>query len=48
MVRGSSIFVATRIEHVDAAIAALTLVLEPSEIARLEAAYSPRPKAGHS
>ena len=39
---------ATRLEHVDSAIAALAFKLEPSEIARLEAAYALRPKAGHS
>jgi aryl-alcohol dehydrogenase-like predicted oxidoreductase len=39
---------ATRIEQVDAAIAALGLELEPSETSRLEGAYALRPKAGHS
>lgn len=39
---------ATRVEHVDAALAALALKLEPGEMARLEASYAPRPKAGHS
>ena len=39
---------ATRVEHVDAAVAALSLKLEPSEIGRLEALYAPRPRAGHS
>ena len=39
---------ATRIDHVDAAIGALSLRLDPPEIARLDGAYAPRPKAGHS
>jgi 1-deoxyxylulose-5-phosphate synthase len=41
------IFGATRVEHVDAAVAALTLKLEPSEVARLEKDYALRPRAGH-
>jgi len=39
---------ATRLEHVEAAVAALSLKLEPGEMARLEAGYVPRPRAGHS
>jgi 1-deoxyxylulose-5-phosphate synthase len=42
------IFGATRLEHVDAAIGALSLKLEPAEMARLEAGYLTRPRAGHS
>ncbi len=41
------IFGATRVEHVDAAVAALALKLEPGEMARLEAGYALRPRAGH-
>ena len=41
------IFGPTRLEHVDAAIAALDIVLEPEEIRRIESAYVPRPAAGH-
>jgi aryl-alcohol dehydrogenase-like predicted oxidoreductase len=41
------IFGATRVEHVDAAVASLSLKLEPSEMARLEAGYALRPRAGH-
>jgi hypothetical protein len=37
-----------RIEHVDAVIAAPTFILEPSEISRLGAAYSPRANASHT
>ena len=39
---------ATRIEHVDAAVGALTLKLETAELAQLEPHYLPRPGAGHS
>jgi len=41
------IFGATRLEHVDAAVAALALKLEPSEMAALEAGYALRPRSGH-
>ena len=41
------IFGATRVEHVDAAVASLALKLEPSEMVRLEAGYALRPRAGH-
>jgi aryl-alcohol dehydrogenase (NADP+) len=39
---------ATRAEHLDAAVATLTLKLEAAEVLSLDAAYAPRPKAGHS
>jgi aryl-alcohol dehydrogenase-like predicted oxidoreductase len=42
------IFGATRVEHIDAAVAALSLRLEHAEITRLDGAYASRPKAGHS
>ncbi|HTS91685.1 MAG TPA: aldo/keto reductase [Stellaceae bacterium] len=38
---------ATRLDHVDAALAALDLELDAGEMARLEAGYALRPKAGH-
>jgi aryl-alcohol dehydrogenase-like predicted oxidoreductase len=41
------IFGATRLEHVDAAIAALEVKLEADEIATIDRAYQPRPGAGH-
>jgi 1-deoxyxylulose-5-phosphate synthase len=41
------IFGATKIEHVDAAIAALELTLEPTEIQAIDAAYEPRAAGGH-
>lgn len=42
------VFGATKPEHVDAAIAALDLKLDPSEIKAIEAPYVPRPASGHS
>ncbi|MBC8129320.1 MAG: aldo/keto reductase [Rhizobiaceae bacterium] len=39
---------ATKMRHLDDAIAALSLTLEPAEIARLEAPYRPRAIMGHS
>ncbi|MGH7126377.1 MAG: aldo/keto reductase [Stellaceae bacterium] len=39
---------ATRIEHLDAAIAALSLKLAPAEVTRLESGYLPRARAGHT
>ncbi|HKX08425.1 MAG TPA: aldo/keto reductase [Stellaceae bacterium] len=41
------IFGATRVQHVEAAAAALSLKLEPSEMTRLEAGYALRPRSGH-
>ena len=41
------IFGATRVEHVDAAVASLAQKLDPGEMARLEAGYALRPRAGH-
>ncbi|HVM81972.1 MAG TPA: aldo/keto reductase [Stellaceae bacterium] len=38
---------ATRLEHVEAALAALELKLDSAEVTRLEATYALRPKAGH-
>jgi aryl-alcohol dehydrogenase-like predicted oxidoreductase len=38
---------ATRLEQLDDAVAALTLVLAPEDIAELEAAYVPHPVVGH-
>jgi aryl-alcohol dehydrogenase-like predicted oxidoreductase len=43
----SPIFGATRPEHVDAAVAALDIKLGDEQSRRLEAAYAPRPTAGH-
>ena len=45
---GSPIVGATRLEHVEAALAVLEFKLEPGEMTRLEAAYTLRPKSGHS
>lgn len=42
----SPIFGATRVEHVDAALAAMALTLGEDEIARINAAYAPRGLAG--
>jgi aryl-alcohol dehydrogenase-like predicted oxidoreductase len=41
------IFGPTRAGHVDAAIAAMEIVLEADEVRRIDAAYLPRPAAGH-
>lgn len=41
---GAPIIGATRLEHIDRALAALEVKLEPPEVARLEGAYTPRPK----
>ena len=41
------IFGPTSIAHVDAAVAALDIKLESAELARINAAYVPRPQAGH-
>ena len=41
------IFGPTRVEHVDAAVAALELRLEPAEVRQISSAYDPRPAAGH-
>jgi 1-deoxyxylulose-5-phosphate synthase len=41
------IFGATRPEHIDAAVAALGIKLSNEQARRLEAAYEPRPAAGH-
>jgi len=38
---------ATRLEHVEAALAALDLELDRAEIARLDATYTLRPRSGH-
>ena len=38
---------ATRIEHLEAAVAALEVRLSPEELAALEAPYVPHPVAGH-
>ena len=43
----SPIFGPTRVEHVDAAIAALAIALTRDEIAKIDGAYQPRPAAGH-
>lgn len=40
------IFGATKVQHVERAVAALDLTLEPTEIAAIEAAYEPRPPSG--
>jgi aryl-alcohol dehydrogenase-like predicted oxidoreductase len=42
-----AIFGPTKVSHVDAAVKALEIKLEASEIAVIEAAYTPRPHAGH-
>ena len=34
-------------EHVDAALAAFAITLTKDEIAKIDAAYRPRPAAGH-
>jgi aryl-alcohol dehydrogenase-like predicted oxidoreductase len=39
---------ATKLGHVDDAVAALALTLSDDEIARLEAPYRPHPVIGHS
>ena len=39
------IFGATRVEHVDAAVKTLEIKLEAAEVARIDAAYAPRPLA---
>ena len=41
------IFGPTQVEHVDAAIEALELRLEPEEVQQISSAYEPRPAAGH-
>ncbi|HEV2550246.1 MAG TPA: aldo/keto reductase [Stellaceae bacterium] len=41
------IFGATKTEHVDAAVAALELKLEPTEIQAIDSAYEPRAAGGH-
>ena len=41
------IFGATKVEHVDEAVAALNLKLEPAELEAIDAAYEPRPAGGH-
>ncbi|MHB1217261.1 MAG: aldo/keto reductase [Alphaproteobacteria bacterium] len=41
------VFGATKPDHVDAAVAALDLKLDPAEIKAIEAPYVPRPAAGH-
>jgi 1-deoxyxylulose-5-phosphate synthase len=41
------IFGATQVKHVDSAVAALNLKLEANEVAAIDAAYQPRPAAGH-
>lgn len=43
----SALFGATRIEHVDEAVAALKIELTPEEIERLNATYQPRPAIAH-
>lgn len=43
----SPIFGATRVEHVDAAVAALDLTLDAQEIAAIDGAYQPRAGTGH-
>ncbi len=43
----SAIFGATRAEHVDAAVAALDITLINEDIVKIDAAYRPRPAAGH-
>jgi 1-deoxyxylulose-5-phosphate synthase len=43
----SPIFGPTRVEHVDAAIAALEIALTKDEIAKIDGSYQPRPAAGH-
>ena len=44
----SPIIGATKLHHLDDAVAALTLNLSPEEVAALEAAYVPHPVAGFS
>jgi aryl-alcohol dehydrogenase-like predicted oxidoreductase len=44
----SPIIGATKMNHLDDAIAALEITLSPDEIARLEAPYRPRAVMGHS
>jgi aryl-alcohol dehydrogenase-like predicted oxidoreductase len=39
---------ATKLSHVDDAVAALALTLSGDEVARLEAPYRPHPVLGHS
>ena len=39
---------ATRLGHLDDAIAAVDLTLDDTEMARLEAPYRPHPVLGHS
>jgi aryl-alcohol dehydrogenase-like predicted oxidoreductase len=39
---------ATRLAHLDDAIAAVDLTLDDTELARLEAPYRPHPVLGHS
>jgi aryl-alcohol dehydrogenase-like predicted oxidoreductase len=41
------IFGATSVGHVDAAVKALEITLEAAEVARIDAAYEPRPQTGH-
>ena len=41
------IFGATKVEHVDAAVAALELELEPTELQAIDRAYEPRAAGGH-
>ena len=38
---------ATRVEHVDDAVAALSISLDPGEVERLESRYKPHPVLGH-
>lgn len=45
--QATAIIGATKAEHVDQAVAALQMSLDPSEIERMESAYALRPKAGH-
>lgn len=44
----SPVFGATRVEHVDAAIAALDLVLDEDATKRMQELYQPRPRNGHN
>lgn len=44
----SPIVGATKMKHLDDAVAALSLKLEPAEVERLEALYVPRAVMGHS
>ncbi|HEX6037385.1 aldo/keto reductase [Longimicrobium sp.] len=44
----SPIIGATKLHHLDDAVAALSLALTPDEVAELEAPYLPHPVAGHS